>query len=263
MSETRTLLAVVQGGHVKWHLESRTKQIGLPFMCFVTHVLERRLPFEQGRVSGECVCACVFPRVHAGEKDLCSYVGAHLCVCVCSSLCACILCRIYSTDQMAVERLRNQYLRGKHTNNASACVCCTPVIKYWLSGFCKNYRLWSKIGYAAYQPVAALWKRWWWLHIRVKCECRQAVWMFVMKYCHQQQMSKCVAGSCCYFCLNEQKSGEGEREKPHSTVLKRFRPYWMLNPEVLSICQTKHSAAFFSILVLLKDWKIKSLLPAS
>lgn len=36
--------------------------------------------------------------------------------------------------------------------------------------------------------------------------------VFVMKYCHQQQMSKCVAGSCCYFCLNEQKSGEKERE---------------------------------------------------
>lgn len=70
--------------------------------------------------------------------------------------------------------------------------------------------------------------------------------MFVMKYCHQQQMSKCVAGSCCYFCLNEQKSGEGEgeREMPHSSVLKRFMPYLMLNPEVLSICQAKHSAAF-------------------
>lgn len=42
--------------------------------------------------------------------------------------------------------------------------------------------------------------------------------MFVMKYCHQQQMSKCVAGSCCYFCVNEHKSEraggdgvEGER----------------------------------------------------
>lgn len=88
--------------------------------------------------------------------------------------------------------------------------------------------------------------------------------MFVMKYCHQQQMSKCVAGSCCYFCLNEQKSGEGagvgEREMPHSSVLKRFMPCLMLNPDVLSICQTKHSAAFFRILILQKDWMIKSYL---
>lgn len=210
-----------------------------------------------------CVRVCFLVCMLARKIYVHMLVHIYVCVHVLIFVCVCILCRIYSADQMAVERLRNQYLRGKHTNNASACVCCTPVIKYWLSGFCKNYRLWSKIGYAAYQPVAALWKRWWWLHIRVKCECRQAVWMFVMKYCHQQQMSKCVAGSCCYFCLNEQKSGEGEREMPHSTVLKQFRPYWMLNPEVLSICQTKHSAAFFSILVLLKDWTIKSLLPAS
>lgn len=43
-------------------------------------------------------------------------------------------CRTHSTDQMAPEWLRNQYLSGKHGNNASACVCCTLVIKYWLSG---------------------------------------------------------------------------------------------------------------------------------
>lgn len=77
--------------------------------------------------------------------------------------------------------------------------------------------------------------------------------MFVMKYCHQQQMSKCVAGSCCYFCVNEHKSeraggtgwrGDGDREMPYSSVLKRFKPYLVPNPEVLSICHTKQSAAF-------------------
>lgn len=54
---------------------------------------------------------------------------------------------------MALEWLRNQYLSGKHTNNASACVCCTLVIKYWLWLFfccCKSYQLRSKVGYAAY-----------------------------------------------------------------------------------------------------------------
>lgn len=161
-----------------------------------------------------CVFILIPLCVRVWERDAFGHVALFLCVCVC------ILCTIYSTDQMAEEWLRNQYLRGKHTNNASACVCCTPVIKYWLSGFCKNYRLWSKIGFAAYRPVAALWKQWWRLHICVKCGCRQAVWMFVMKYCHQQQMSKCVAGTCCYFCLNEQKSGERwrEREMPHSVL---------------------------------------------
>lgn len=138
-----------------------------------------------------------------------------ICTCGCMCVCVCVrfTSRIYSTDQMAAEWLRNQYLRRKHTNNASACVCCTPVIKYWLSGFCKNYRLWSKIGFAAYRPVSVLWKQWWWLHICVKCGCRQAVWMFVMNYCHHQQMSKCVAGTCSYFCLNEQKLREWEREE--------------------------------------------------
>lgn len=168
------------------------------------------------------VCAHLYMLVFVWEKEMDLHMWLCVCMCTCARLHApvCIrvhayvhvrLCRIYSTDQMAAEWLRNQYLRGKHTNNASACVCCTPVIKYWLSGFCKNYRLWSKIGFAAYRPVAALWKRWWRLHICVKCGCRQAVWMFVMKYCHQQQMSKCVAGSCCYFCLNEHTSREGER----------------------------------------------------
>lgn len=63
------------------------------------------------------------------------------------------VCRTHSTDQMALEWLRNQYLSGKHGNNASACVCCSLVMKYWLSGLtffffflCKNYQLWSKVG---------------------------------------------------------------------------------------------------------------------
>lgn len=43
------------------------------------------------------------------------------------------VCWTQSIDQMALEWLRNQYLSGKHSNNASACVCCTLVIKYWLS----------------------------------------------------------------------------------------------------------------------------------
>lgn len=48
------------------------------------------------------------------------------------------------TNQMAAEWLWNQYLRRKHPNKASACVCSSPVIKYWHSGFYENYRLWSK-----------------------------------------------------------------------------------------------------------------------
>lgn len=69
-------------------------------------------------------------------------------------MCECVsVCRTHSIDQMALEWLRNQYLSGKHTNNASACVCCTLVIKYWLWLFfccCKSYQLRSKVGYAAY-----------------------------------------------------------------------------------------------------------------
>ena len=65
-------------------------------------------------------------------------------------------------------------------------------------------------------------------------------------------MSKCVAGSCCYFCLNEQqwmeREREGDGEMAQSTVLKHVCCQ-MLNPRVLLICQTKHSAAFSIILL--------------
>jgi len=120
---------------------------------------------------------CVTVKVCEREWRICTCGSPAACVSACTCVCVYVLCRICSTDQMAAEWLRNQYLRRKHTNNASACVCCTSVIKYWHSGFCKNYRLWSKIGigFAAYRPESALWKWWWRLHICVKCGCRQAV----------------------------------------------------------------------------------------
>ena len=116
-----------------------------------------------------CVCVC-----------LCAH---HVCTCLCVCVCGRVwVSAVYSTDQMVGEWLRNQYLRGKHTNNASACVCCIPMIKYWLSGFCKNYRVWSKIGFSRLtRPVTALWNQWWRLHVRVKCGCRQSG----MSVCHE------------------------------------------------------------------------------
>lgn len=86
-----------------------------------------------------------------------------------------------------------------------------------------------------------------------------------MKSCHQQQMSECVAGSCCYFCVSEHESAEGdqEREMPGSTVLKPphptppppptpLLPRSMLNPEMLSACSAEHSAAFLQLIALLQ-----------
>lgn len=125
-------------------------------MCFVAHLWKEGFPLSEDLCQESVsVCPCVSLCVHAGKKysclcahfvcvcvkksafaHVCAHVCMHLCVCKCESVrvcvraCVCVLCRIYSTDQMAAEWLRNQYLRGKHTNNASACVCCTPVIKY-------------------------------------------------------------------------------------------------------------------------------------
>ncbi len=130
-------------------------------MCFVTHFWkEGSFPLSKDVCEASaCVCVslCAFVCMLARQnhvhvpvhiymcvlvficQNVCmrenafAYVAVCLCVCVCIApvcLCVCVLCRIYSTDQMAAEWLRNQYLRGKHTNNASACVCCTPVIKY-------------------------------------------------------------------------------------------------------------------------------------
>lgn len=80
------MAAVQEGMGGGGQLESRTKQIGLPFMSLRDSFFGKDASFSGKVVRVASVCPCV----HAGEKESGSRVGAHLCVCVRILVCVCV-----------------------------------------------------------------------------------------------------------------------------------------------------------------------------
>lgn len=156
---------------------------------------------------------------------------------------------------MALEWPRNQYLRGKHPNNASACVCCTLVIKYWLSGF-----------FLFLQELSAAVKSWI-VGLPEVCSGEDGdafvsdVNVVELRGCLSwnpatnsrcQNVSLAVAVTSVWVSRIRRRETQKERclatpPPPHPPT---FSPCLMLYPEMLSVCSAEHSTEFLQFIAL-------------
>lgn len=170
----------------------------------------------------------------------------------CASVCQCLQNTLHRADGSRVAR--NQYLSGKHGNNASACVCCTLVIKYWLSGLQElSAAVKSSIGGlpgACRSDDGGAFVS----DVNVVEPCGCLSW-------NPATNSRCQNVSLAVAVTSVWESTIRRRETQKERCLAQlfsghffppFLPCLMPNPEMLSECSSEHSAAFLQFIAFLQ-----------